>query len=58
VKVTDSSSPVQSASANLSITVAAAVTPVQITTSSLAGGQVGTAYSVEPRQQQEQRRSR
>jgi hypothetical protein len=45
VSVTDSSSPVESASANLSITITAAATAVQITTSSLAGGQTNTAYS-------------
>jgi len=43
--VTDSSSPAQSATANLSIVVTASVTPVQVTTSTLAAGQTGTAYS-------------
>ena len=45
VRVTDSSSPAQIATANLSIVVAAAVTAVQITTSSLPSGQVSSAYS-------------
>src|SRR5215472_5616786 len=45
VKVTDSSSTVQSATANLSITISTSVTPVQVTTSTLAGGQTSTAYS-------------
>jgi hypothetical protein len=45
VKVTDSNAPAQTASANLSIAVAAAVPPVQVVTSSLAGGQVSAAYS-------------
>jgi hypothetical protein len=45
VRVTDSSSPAQSVTANLSITTSGSVTPVQITTSSLASGQIGTAYS-------------
>src|SRR5215471_4525986 len=39
VSVTDSSSPAQNASANLSITISAESTPVQIITSSLASGQ-------------------
>jgi hypothetical protein len=42
VKVSDSGS--QSAQQPLAISVAAAVAPLQITTSSLAGGQVGTSY--------------
>src|SRR6202044_1399080 len=45
VKVTDSSSPAQSGTKSLSIVVAAAVTPVAITTTTLAGGQAGTAYT-------------
>jgi hypothetical protein len=45
VSVTDSSSPVETASGNLSITITAAATTVQITTSSLAAGQTNTAYS-------------
>jgi hypothetical protein len=45
VKVTDSSSPVQTATAPLSITVAAAPTSLAVTTSSLAGGKVGVSYS-------------
>jgi hypothetical protein len=46
-KVTDSTTPTaQTATRTYTITVAAAVTPLQITTSSLAAGQVGTAYSV------------
>ena len=45
VSVTDSSAPVESASANLSITITAAGTTVQITTSSLSEGQTNTAYS-------------
>jgi hypothetical protein len=45
VKVTDSSSPAQTATKALTIAVAAAVTPVSVTTSSLPGGTVGTAYS-------------
>ncbi len=45
VQVKDSSSPQQTATKSLSITVAAAVTPVTISTSSVPSGQVGTAYS-------------
>ena len=46
VQVSDSSSTKQTASKNLSISIAAAAAnPVQITTSSLAGGQVNTSYS-------------
>jgi len=45
VKVTDSSSPAQSATKNLSIVVAAGVTPLQITTTSLPDGRVSSAYS-------------
>ena len=42
-KVTDSSSPVQTKSVTLSLTISAAT--LSITTTSLPGGQVGTAYS-------------
>ena len=45
VQVKDSSSPAQTASKTLSITIAASVSTLQITTSSLASGQQGTAYS-------------
>src|SRR5215472_78007 len=45
IKVTDSSSPAQSAAANFIIPIAASGTPLQITTSSLAAGQTSTAYS-------------
>jgi hypothetical protein len=46
VQVTDSSSLAQTASTSLSITIAAAgANPVQITTTSLPGGQVNSAYS-------------
>ena len=45
VQVQDSGSPVQAARQALSITVAAAPTPLQIATTSLANGQIGTAYS-------------
>ncbi len=46
VKVTDSTAPTaQTATKSFSITVAAAVTPVQITTNSIPSGQVGTAYT-------------
>ena len=45
-KVTDSTAPTaQTATQAFSITVAAAVTPVQITTGSIPSGQVGTAYT-------------
>ena len=45
-KVTDSTSPTaQTATQAFSITVAAAVTPVQITASSVPSGQAGTAYT-------------
>ncbi|MGD0271548.1 MAG: putative Ig domain-containing protein, partial [Candidatus Sulfotelmatobacter sp.] len=44
-QVTDSSSPVQTASQPFSITLSAGVTPVAITTASLPNGIVGTAYS-------------
>ena len=45
-KVTDSTSPTaQTASKSLTITVASAASPVQITTTSLASGQVGVSYS-------------
>jgi Putative Ig domain len=45
-KVTDSTTPTaQTASQSLTLTIAAAVTPVQITTSSVPSGQVGVAYS-------------
>ena len=45
-KVTDSTAPTaQTATQSFSITVAAAVTPVQITTSSIPSAQVGTAYT-------------
>jgi len=45
-KVTDSTAPTPQTAAKLfSITVAAAVTPVQITTGSVSAGQVGAAYS-------------
>ncbi len=43
VTATDSESPTKTASANLSITVSAP--PLSVTTSSLAGGTLGTAYS-------------
>ena len=43
VTATDSESPAKTASANLSITVSAP--PLSVTTSSLAGGTLGTAYS-------------
>ena len=42
-KVTDSGSPVQTATANLNLVIAPA--PLTITTASLANGQVGVAYS-------------
>jgi putative Ig domain-containing protein len=45
VQVTDSSSPVQTAKAQLSIMVAAATTSVQIVSSSVPSGQLGEAYS-------------
>jgi len=45
VKATDSSSPAETATQSLSITIAAAGGPLQITTLSLPSGQVGTAYS-------------
>jgi hypothetical protein len=45
VQVTDSSSPAKSATQSLNLTVAAAGTSIQVTTTSLAGGQVGSAYS-------------
>jgi hypothetical protein len=45
VQVKDSSSPAQTATESLSITITAASVLVQVTTTSLAGGQVGTAYS-------------
>jgi hypothetical protein len=45
VKVTDATAPAQTASVNLSIAVAAAVPPVQVVTSSLAGGQVSVGYA-------------
>ncbi|MGB2635563.1 MAG: putative Ig domain-containing protein [Candidatus Acidiferrum sp.] len=45
VQVKDSSSPQQTATKSLTITVTAAVTPVTISTSSVPSGQVGTAYS-------------
>jgi hypothetical protein len=45
IQVKDSGSPAQTANQALSISIASNVTPVQITTSSLAGGQVGVAYS-------------
>jgi hypothetical protein len=46
IKVTDSTTPTaQTATKALSLTVAAAVTAVQITTASVPSGQVGTAYS-------------
>jgi hypothetical protein len=45
VQVKDSTPPPQTATKSLSITIAAVVPPVQITTSTLAGGQVSTAYS-------------
>ncbi len=44
--VTDSESPAQSKTANLSLTIAAAPTPASITTTSLPQGKVGAAYSV------------
>jgi hypothetical protein len=45
VQVTDSSSPAKSATQSLNLTVAPAGTSVQVTTTSLASGQVGSAYS-------------
>ena len=46
VKVTDSTTPTaQTAAKSFTITVAAAVTPVTISTGSVPSGQVGTAYS-------------
>lgn len=45
VKVTDSSAPVESATANLSMVVAAGAQALEVTTSSLATGQVNSAYS-------------
>ncbi len=45
VRVADSSAPAKTATANLRIAVAAAVTPVTISTSSLPGGTVSSAYS-------------
>src|ERR1700757_2739547 len=45
VQVKDSSSPAQTASQQLSIAVAAATTPLQITTNSIPAGQVGLTYS-------------
>src|ERR1039458_56463 len=44
VTVTDSESPTKTANANLSITVSAP--PLSVTTTSLAGGTLGTAYNV------------
>ena len=45
-KVTDSTSPTsQTASKSLTITVASAAAPVQITTTSVQSGQVGVSYS-------------
>src|SRR5579862_2772582 len=45
-KVTDSSNPVQTKTVNLTLTIAAnTTTALSITTTSLANGQVGTAYS-------------
>src|SRR5579863_391337 len=46
VKVKDSSSPPQTAAGSLSISVSSGSSQVQITTISLASGQVGSAYSV------------
>lgn len=45
VTVTDSESPAATASANFTITISAATAALAIQTSSLAGGNVGTAYS-------------
>lgn len=45
VQVTDSSSTLQTATQAFSITVSAAITPVSITTTSLANGLQGTPYS-------------
>lgn len=46
IQVTDSSSPAQTASKSLSVAIASSAPgPVSITTSSLANGQMGTAYS-------------
>jgi hypothetical protein len=45
VRVSDSSSPSQTASGNFSINVAAQVTPLSITTTSLPSGTVSSAYS-------------
>jgi Putative Ig domain len=45
VQITDSSSPAETAQAQLSLTVAAATTSVQITSSAVPSGQVGSAYS-------------
>jgi hypothetical protein len=45
-KVTDSTAPTaQTATKSFTLTIAAAVAPVQITTSSVPSGQVGTAYT-------------
>ena len=44
-KVTDSTSPAQTAMKAFTLTIAAAPNPVQITTTSLPSGQVNTAYS-------------
>jgi Putative Ig domain len=46
VKVKDSSSPPKQAAESLSISISSGSSPVQITTNSLASGQVGSAYSV------------
>jgi Putative Ig domain len=46
VQVIDSGSPAQSATQSLNLTVAPTGTSIQVTTTSLAGGQVGSAYSV------------
>ena len=45
VKVTDSQSPADTATKALSITIDAAPAPLEITTTSLANGQIGVAYS-------------
>jgi hypothetical protein len=45
VQVKDSTSSAQTATKSLSITITAVIPPVQITSSTLAGGQVSTAYS-------------
>jgi hypothetical protein len=47
VKVTDSSSPVQNATAVFGIDISSSVTPVEITTSSLPNGKTGVSYGAD-----------